>query len=211
MFARSGLSCSLFVVLVVTAWPAAAASRYDHPALQHHRIVFRADAREIARHRVARRASPGPVEIRRARLGIADEDIGLVEAAAGCRGHARVQERRDVGDLLSRQRKLRHVLLGPSDREKLAEPGAALIVEHDGRQQEIGAALRAAACIGAVTEGAMLHEGLLAARRVLSERDTQKSEQESERAHVFLRRASVPRIGPAHQSVDHRSLAAYTY
>ena len=60
---------------------------------------------------------------------------------------------------------LRHVLLGASDREKLAEPGAALVLEHDRGLQQIGPALRAAARIGAVTEGAVLPEDLLAARR----------------------------------------------
>ena len=66
---------------------------------------------------------------------------------------------------LSRQIELRHVLLGSPDREKLAEPGAAFVLEHDRRQQQIGTALRAAARIGAVTEGALLPEDLLAARR----------------------------------------------
>ena len=78
--------------------------------------------------------------------------------------HARVQERGDLGDPLSRQIELRHVLLGSPDREKLAEPGAAFVLEHDRGLQQIGAALRAAARIGAVTEGALLPEDLLPAR-----------------------------------------------
>ena len=85
------------VAFVVTAWIPSATARHDHPALQHDRVVFRADAREIAGHRVAGRAPPRPVEIRRARLRIADEDVDL-EAAAGRGADARVQERGDLDD-----------------------------------------------------------------------------------------------------------------
>src|SRR3954471_9468133 len=90
------------------------------------------------------------VEERLARLRVADDDARRLDpgfvVAGGAEG---VDERGDVRDLLVGEREFRHPRTSAADdrRDQLA----VLIVEHDARAQQAGAAV-AAARVGAVTE-----------------------------------------------------------
>jgi hypothetical protein len=102
-------------------------------------------------------------EVRRPRLGIADEDIeNLVEAAVRILVDRRMQERREVGVLGGSQVEFGHASIGPADLKKLAELSAVLVGLHELGSRQVGAA-GAAARVGAMAEAALLDVEPLAA------------------------------------------------
>src|SRR5262245_16783036 len=131
---------SLAICSATSAAPAPA--RHNDSVLQSDRIVFGADALQIAGGRMAGIALAGAVEKGFTRLRVADQNVeNFVVAAFNHRRNPLVQKRRDIPGLLLAQIELGHAFVGAADLQEFSELLAVLVAHHEDRTDQIRAGL----------------------------------------------------------------------